>query len=101
MYSQDYDETILPDNLVMTSAPVDLQVAGSWATNLQPYLKNTQILFCPSFNEASLIRAMDRNDCDGVEPPGHIGLVPPYQGKYISHYGIAKNSVYWAGQCDQ
>lgn len=100
MYSQDYDETIVPDNTAASSAPIDEQIAGSWANNLQPYLKNKQILQCPSFTESSLIRAMDRDDCDGANPPGHVGLVPPYQGKYIAHYGIAKNSVYWAGQCD-
>ncbi len=100
MYAQDYDETLIPDNTVLPSALIDLQIAGSWTNLIQPYAKNKQILNCPSFNEQSLMRAMDRNDCDGADPPGHIGLVPPFQNTYLAHYGIAKNSVYWGGMCD-
>jgi prepilin-type N-terminal cleavage/methylation domain-containing protein/prepilin-type processing-associated H-X9-DG protein len=100
MYSQDYDETIIPSNTARESDPLEWQLVGAWTNTLQPYLKSQQILFCPSFSETNLIRAMDRDDCDGVDPPGHLGLVPPQDNKYLSHYGIAKNSVYWAGICD-
>jgi len=94
MYSQDYDETIIPSNLYRTTIDsVDLQLAGVWTVVMQPYLKNTQIFFCPSFSEAKLIQAMDDNTCDG----GHSGYVPTKDGKYLAHYGIAKNNVYNSG----
>ena len=41
MYSQDYDERLVPYQ--NTAAPI-----LSWYQILQPYIKNNQVLFCPS-----------------------------------------------------
>src|SRR5262245_33753288 len=55
MYAQDYEEAILPGEIANPEAsPVDLQIANCWVTLIQPYLKNHQVLFCPSFDEARL-----------------------------------------------
>ncbi|MBI1757596.1 MAG: prepilin-type N-terminal cleavage/methylation domain-containing protein [Fimbriimonas ginsengisoli] len=55
---------------ILTIATLDAQVIG-WAPNtLQPYIKNRGILFCPSFAEANLMRAMDDAGCDGNGSPG-------------------------------
>src|SRR5207248_8383643 len=41
MYSQDYDETIIPWCIVDRGAyPIDVQLKGAWTTLIQPYLKN-------------------------------------------------------------
>src|SRR5437870_3733437 len=49
MYSQDYDEIIIPWEIVNRNAnPIDVQLTGVWTTIIQPYVKNRQILFCPS-----------------------------------------------------
>ena len=92
MYSQDYDETILPWETARDADPLDVQVAGAWSSTIQPYLKNTQLLFCPSFNEQRTSTASDDIVCDGDGTPGSgakaRGELPP--AKYLSHYGIAR-----------
>lgn len=45
MYTQDYDEIIVPTWLVYSYDPFDEPL---WPRLIQPYLKNTQILSCPS-----------------------------------------------------
>lgn len=108
MYSQDYDETIIPWEVVNRSiSTLDLQIAGVWTTTIQPYVKNTQILFCPSYNEAMTAKAMDQADCDGTGsagsasttwiPPGTTG--GPKNNGYLAHYGIAFHGVF--GSCTQ
>jgi type II secretory pathway pseudopilin PulG len=65
MYSGDYDEVIMPWFTQtwlprVANPPVgqeelrraDLQV---WTQLVQPYLKNKQVLYCPSFNEQVLV----------------------------------------------
>src|ERR1700757_938784 len=44
MYSQDYDETILPWETAQDSLGTALQVQNCWTNLIQPYVKNTQIL---------------------------------------------------------
>ena len=109
MYAQDYDETIVPfracprspvpgePNAVLCTT-VDLAIPQTWTETLQPYLKNHQLLFCPSFSEATTMKAMDEKDCDGDGTPtsGSRGYLPPKAGSkdfgggpgYLSHYGI-------------
>src|SRR5216684_8899476 len=44
MYSQDYDEIIIPWEIVNRNAnPIDVQLTGVWTTIIQPYVKNNQI----------------------------------------------------------
>jgi prepilin-type N-terminal cleavage/methylation domain-containing protein/prepilin-type processing-associated H-X9-DG protein len=52
MYIQDYDETMIPN--YRSNADVGLPTSANdgntnyWRYTLQPYLKNTQVLICPS-----------------------------------------------------
>jgi prepilin-type N-terminal cleavage/methylation domain-containing protein/prepilin-type processing-associated H-X9-DG protein len=102
MYAQDYDETIVPNNTAKEGEAgdsLDQQIAGSWVNLLQPYVKNKQIFFCPSFSEGQTIKAVDAADCDG---DGTVGsrenlyapneLPVPNASYYLSHYGIARNA---------
>lgn len=109
MYSQDYDETIIPWEIVdRNNNPLDVQLTGVWTTLIQPYLKNTQLLYCPSFSDPNTAKAMDQADCDGNGSPGSAstGWIPPgttgYGDKkdgYLAHYGIAFHNV--GGGCTQ
>jgi prepilin-type N-terminal cleavage/methylation domain-containing protein/prepilin-type processing-associated H-X9-DG protein len=45
MYTQDYDEIIVPSWMVYSDDPLDEPL---WPRTLQPYVKNTQIFSCPS-----------------------------------------------------
>jgi prepilin-type N-terminal cleavage/methylation domain-containing protein/prepilin-type processing-associated H-X9-DG protein len=111
MYSQDYDETIIPWCIVDRNAVplVPDQLNGVWTTLIQPYVKNTQILYCPSFNVAATAKAMDQADCDGDGTPGSGSStwVPPspattygdHKDGFLAHYGIAFHLV--GGGCTQ
>jgi prepilin-type N-terminal cleavage/methylation domain-containing protein len=123
MYSQDYDETIVPGNIarhlpnaidattgVTGYSSLADQIAGSWVNLLQPYLKNKQIMFCPSFNESILRISTDSADCDGDGTPnsGHPDEIPPgasasgvpasllanIKNGYLAHYGIARRFAF-------
>jgi prepilin-type N-terminal cleavage/methylation domain-containing protein/prepilin-type processing-associated H-X9-DG protein len=45
MYTQDYDELIVPAWLIYSPDPYDEPL---WPRMIQPYMKNTQVLTCPS-----------------------------------------------------
>jgi prepilin-type N-terminal cleavage/methylation domain-containing protein/prepilin-type processing-associated H-X9-DG protein len=45
MYTQDYDEMIVPSYLLYSLDPLDEPL---WPRTIQPYMKNTQIFTCPS-----------------------------------------------------
>ena len=81
------------------------RMAGIWTTTIQPYMKSTDMLYCPSFSESALEKAMDLANCDGTGAAGsgYIGagaggqnLLPPYagltgnpgKGGYLSHYAV-------------
>ena len=52
MYTQDYDETLVPCRIWGTggiNAAYPLWRSGVWDNLIQPYLKNTQVLQCPSW----------------------------------------------------
>src|SRR5205814_9800323 len=58
-YAQDYDETIVPwENVDRNAVPLDVQLPANWTNLLQPYLKNKQVLFCPSYDEKRTARGM-------------------------------------------
>lgn len=108
MYSQDYDETVIPwEILDRNTNPIAVQLTGVWTTLIQPYLKNTQVYYCPSFNASATAQAMDNADCDGDGTTGSAstGWVPPgttYGDKkdgFLAHYGIAFHNV--GGSCTQ
>jgi hypothetical protein len=93
MYAQDYDETIIPwINVDRNQYALADQLPAVWTSLLQPYIKNKQILFCPSFSDAATAKAMDQADCDGDGTPGSASpgwVPPPPDGYYLAHYGIA------------
>jgi prepilin-type N-terminal cleavage/methylation domain-containing protein len=103
LYSNDYDDTVIPSNTARDQegdpglALIADQIAGSWVNTIQPYIKNRQLLFSPGFSEGNLLKAMKQDDCDGTDE-AYIKSLLPADGKYLSHYGIAKHSVYWS--CD-
>ena len=47
MYSQDYDETILPWETARDADPLDVQVAGAWSSTIPPYLKTPNCCSVP------------------------------------------------------
>ncbi len=89
MYTQDYDEKLIPSWLCLNGTDVtaggcnnDLPTPGigrtwTWTTLVQPYVKNRQILLCPS--------AMDGWG------PGWPGDAPEFGGSY----GINHDTVGW------
>jgi prepilin-type N-terminal cleavage/methylation domain-containing protein/prepilin-type processing-associated H-X9-DG protein len=110
MYAEDYDETIVPWrscntlNVTGTNAPPTCttalqEVPYLWTFLLQPYIKNYNIFFCPSFSETAIETAMDKADCDGngTVGSGSTGWMPPLAGApsyggppgIIAEYGIA------------
>lgn len=106
LYSNDYDDTVIPSNTANDQdgdpnlKPLAEQLQGSWVNTIQPYVKNSGILFCPSFSDANLKKAMDDAACDGngTAGSGWTGTLPPQNNKYLSSYGVAKHAVYWS--CD-
>jgi prepilin-type N-terminal cleavage/methylation domain-containing protein/prepilin-type processing-associated H-X9-DG protein len=110
MYGQDYDESIVPYKLVLSSGPLDGQIRSVWVNNLQPYIKSgavtnggtysgdsataepvNGVMKCPSFNEALIAKGMDDINCDGDGTPGSAssGWIPPKNGYYLANYGAA------------
>lgn len=106
LYSGDYDDTVIPANSAHDQegdpllSPIADQIAGSWVNTIQPYVKNTQLLFNPSFSETNLKKAMTYHNkagyavCDGDTEADILPLLPA-DGKYLSHYGIAKHVKWW------
>ena len=106
LYAQDYDEAVVPwancapySKGYVQACSVDASVASLWTHTLHPYLKNRQILLCPSFQAANSAQAMDAATCDGDGTPGSAsaGIIPA--DVYISHYGLAYPLVLFPG-CD-
>lgn len=101
LYSNDFDDVVIPSNTQHDDisdsmvAPVADQIIGSWVTNIQPYLKSTGILNSPGFSEGNLKKAMLQPDCDGTDD-AYVTSLLPSDGKYLSHYGIAKAAIYWS-----
>lgn len=90
MYSQDYDESIIPWMNVNRNVSTFAQMkAAAWTSTIQPYIKNTQVLFCPSFDESKTALAMNDNDCDGPGAADGWILNNTSNPKYLAHYGIA------------
>lgn len=106
LYSNDYDDGIIPSNSAHDQdgdpdlASLNEQLLGSWINTLQPYTKSKDLLFNPSFSESNLKKAMLYKNkqgyavCDG-ETEADILPILPKDGKYLSHYGIARHVVWW------
>lgn len=129
IYSADFDDVILPQSAYGTWSDADekftyppgisngntgswpnpeggSRLAGIWTTTIQPYLKSSDMLFCPSFNETSLKAAMDAYTCDGTGAAGsawdknvNSGLAASLfpadtstgagRNGYLAHYGVS------------
>ncbi len=96
MYTEDHDEVILPV-LTLTGQRQEPQSPDPsrrgahvrmWTQLIQPYLKNDQVLYCPSFNEPVLVENAAQPGCDG---PGARRSFPARY--YYAHYGLAFNMV--------
>jgi prepilin-type N-terminal cleavage/methylation domain-containing protein len=102
MYSQDYDETIMPW-FVRTGLPRDdaRNDLNSWVFMIQPYIKNGQptrqtglpdragvpavgMMACPSWNPNTFLQSANMPDCDGANALND--WIPAKQ--YYANYGI-------------
>ena len=88
MYSQDYDEMILP----WLTAPGPTPDQRLWTSRIQPYLKNgggsppNGVMKCPSWSESALKAGSDKPECNG---PG--ALTPAFPATLLlSHYALAQ-----------
>jgi prepilin-type N-terminal cleavage/methylation domain-containing protein/prepilin-type processing-associated H-X9-DG protein len=85
MYLQDYDEIPVPQLLCENNTcSIGTADSKSWTGKLQPYIKNTNIYFCPSWSAAK-VDAGDKGKTDyGCNFIGALTLNPP--GKILAHY---------------
>lgn len=102
MYISDHDEVIYawatraPGNpRVGPNCPADPEDcrrnARPWTILFQPYLRNKQVMYCPSFNEQILVENAAHPNCDG---PDIRSWFPAFW--YYSHYGMAHSAIFGA-----
>jgi prepilin-type N-terminal cleavage/methylation domain-containing protein/prepilin-type processing-associated H-X9-DG protein len=111
MYSQDYDETIVPwwTALEYSGEPPRER---TWVYKVQPYIKNGStapnqqvplgVFACPSFAKARFLQGADAGDCDGNGTTGSSGLqsyFPPTE--FWSQQGMAFGMSALAGSGTQ
>ncbi len=96
LYANDNDDVVLPARLAKLTDPLADQVAGSWTKTIQPYLKNEDVLFDPSFDEAKNFKA-EAERCYGLAFTTSNLLPPPktYGGRngFFSHYGVGRGQI--------
>ena len=103
LYSNDADDMVIPSNTVNDVPGGDVPLASladqltySWVNTIQPYVKNTNLLFCPTFDESKLKHAMDDAACDGSGATNSFDPnLLPSDNKFLSNYGVAKNAQYY------
>ncbi|NPV49408.1 MAG: prepilin-type N-terminal cleavage/methylation domain-containing protein [Armatimonadetes bacterium] len=79
MYAQDYDEKLMRHCYCYTGS--------CWAYNVQPYVKNTQILRCPSWDGISYGYNMQAVDClklASIKSPADLMLIADSRRKTSS-----------------
>ena len=88
MYAQDYDEFPVPSLLCPDSTCGTGTVEEkSWPSRLQPYVKNNQIYFCPSWSKEK-VNAGDKGVTTfGCNFLGALTLNPP-GSKILAHYTL-------------
>ena len=108
MYSADYDDAIMPnrtngflgtaayaqdtvnDNTGAWPNPKASSRLGQiWTTIIQPYVKSTDMLFCPSFSQAQFHDAVDSTDCDYSPSTDIANFLQPrtFSGTYTLDVG--------------
>ncbi len=88
MYAQDYDEYPVPSLLCFDSACANGTVEEkAWPSRLQPYVKNNQIFFCPSWSKENVEKG-DKGLFDyGCNFLGSFALNPAGP-KILAHYTL-------------
>ncbi|HZO89079.1 MAG TPA: prepilin-type N-terminal cleavage/methylation domain-containing protein [Chthonomonadaceae bacterium] len=82
MYNQDYDETFLTQN-----NSDDLNDRGEYQYLLQPYIKNRQIVYCPSRSRTGCDKSVDSSGkCIGYAP--NFGIYSYLNGNGIFHMPV-------------
>ena len=78
-YTQDYDETIVPAQLVYAVPPATNPTV-SWPTLVYPYVKSAGVFFCPSADEG-----LFRPDTTKLAPSARLytGVTDPKQGSPV------------------
>jgi prepilin-type N-terminal cleavage/methylation domain-containing protein/prepilin-type processing-associated H-X9-DG protein len=86
MYAQDYDEIPVPSlQCVDNTCTAGTVESKSWTTRLQPYIKNSQVFFCPSWSKEK-VEAGDKGVADyGCNFLGSFALNPAGP-KILAHY---------------
>ncbi len=56
MYSQDYDERLVPQAIYGPNKTGDGQTSFNWNYCLDPYIKSEQVYLCPSRNQQTMVR---------------------------------------------
>jgi len=108
LYSADYDDAILPNrtngfvgtpyyaqdtynsNTGLWPNPSSSSRLGQiWSTIIQPYVKSTDMLFCPSFSQTQFHDAVDSTDCDGTPSSDVANFFQPrtFSGTYTLDVG--------------
>ncbi len=73
----------------LPGSPTQAQIDGTWTTTIQPYLKNVQVLFDPSFSIEKRYRAYVTPPCGNVNPSAVARQVQNPATRWLSHYGMS------------
>ena len=94
MYTSDYDGRMCPANLGWATTPFGNSGRIWWQWNIQPYLRNTELVFCPSADGRTFY-GVNSGGMDGdssYRAEGGIALnwyIPAsYPGAYATDQGI-------------
>lgn len=90
MYTQDYDEQLPHDDLDSNADGTENAGDATWRGTIRPYIKNTQIFFCPSkkmsgsvfdgrWNDFGLTAGYAMNVAHWQDGPA-VGMHSPYSG---------------------
>lgn len=116
MYSTDWDDTILPYSMlgggINPNNPYHSSLVGGnngvgtwpgpengstigemWFSIVQPYIKTTDLFFCPSFSLKGLIAAFDATDCDGTNSYYNFGSSAGYPCGYQTITGTPPKGI--------
>lgn len=87
-YSQDYDEHMVPKRIFVNGAT---QYYFAWSDILQPYLKNTQVLACPS--SVRKVQSISFNGSIGSSFGEAVSTTTPYPVRLMSGFPIPSQTV--------
>jgi prepilin-type N-terminal cleavage/methylation domain-containing protein/prepilin-type processing-associated H-X9-DG protein len=88
-YSQDYDEKFTPRCTTCSSSP---GVSRGWSQLIQPYVKSTQILQCPS-EKYPPIDVADMSSRQFSDYWGNLNIMPAHDGVSEAKLSYSANTV--------